>query len=518
MKTSTYPGGIPYIIGNELAERFSYYGMKAILMTFMTQHLLMGEGESVELIHKFGAGVYLFPILGAFLSDFFLGKYKTIISLSVVYTLGHLVMSLIENKTGMMVGLGLIALGSGGIKPCVSAHVGDQFDDSNQNLLDRIFNWFYLAVNLGAFVSTILTPILLEKFGPQIAFGIPGALMLLATLVFWLGNKKYVSIEPDKDQILKDLKNPETLKTIGKLLVVYLFISVFSALYEQTSSTWIIQANHFGMDKTIEFLSWKWEVLPSQIQSINPVMVLTLVPIFSFLVYPFIERFTTIKSLWKIATGMFIAAFSFFLLGIVEQKLLQGETVSISWHFWAFLIITIAEVLVNITALEISYKQAPVSLKSIIMGLYLLSHSLGNLITTGVNHAIVSPTEVVGLAGDKATSLEVKNKTFAVGEKIEIRESIGLKDKNGEDFKGTYLISGVNKNNIQLQGITTGKPIAGIQGVLTQGAQIYSAKLSGKAYFDFFGLLMLAAFVLFIPVAYFFKEKTIVQSANTNLH
>ena len=118
------------------------------------------------------SAVYFTPLLGAIVADAFFGKYKTIVSLSVVYCLGHLALALDETRLGLAVGLTLIAIGAGGIKPCVSAHVGDQFGKSNGHLLTKIFGWFYFSINLGAFASQIMTPILLDRFGPHI-FGVP---------------------------------------------------------------------------------------------------------------------------------------------------------------------------------------------------------------------------------------------------------------------------------------------------------------------------------------------------------
>ena len=140
--SKTMPKGIPYIIGNELAERFSFYGMKCILMVFMTKHLMNSSGESAAMdpneatywYHMFTSAVYYTPIFGAILSDAFFGKYRTILTLSIVYCLGHFALALDETRVGLMVGLTLISIGAGGIKPCVSAHVGDQFGKTNSYL------------------------------------------------------------------------------------------------------------------------------------------------------------------------------------------------------------------------------------------------------------------------------------------------------------------------------------------------------------------------------------------------
>ncbi|MEM6732273.1 MAG: MFS transporter, partial [Myxococcota bacterium] len=146
-----WPGGVPYIIGNEGCERFSYYGMRAILtlyLAFLFQETGMvaeaANAKATSVYHYFAAGVYFVPILGAIIADRLLGKYRTILWLSMVYTLGHLVLSLGEGSvTGTYAGLVLIALGSGGIKPCVSAHVGDQFGKGNWHLLSVMYQAFY---------------------------------------------------------------------------------------------------------------------------------------------------------------------------------------------------------------------------------------------------------------------------------------------------------------------------------------------------------------------------------------
>jgi POT family proton-dependent oligopeptide transporter len=135
VKTDKMPPGVPYIVGNEAAERFSYYGMNGILVFFMTHYLLNRQGQPAHMdpdqagawYHTFVSCVYLLPLLGALLGDAILGKYRTILYLSIVYCFGHLTLALDHTRVGLALGLGLIALGAGGIKPCVSANVGDQF-------------------------------------------------------------------------------------------------------------------------------------------------------------------------------------------------------------------------------------------------------------------------------------------------------------------------------------------------------------------------------------------------------
>lgn len=389
--TPRMPAGVPFIIGNEAAERFSFYGMKAILVVFMTKLLVdraglpapLSEGEAKIWYHAFTSAVYFFPLLGAVIADFVLGKYPTIMLLSLVYCAGHAALAVDETRAGLATGLALIAIGSGGIKPCVSAHVGDQFGTSNEHLLPRVFGWFYFAINLGAFASSLLTPWLLAHHGPQLAFGVPGLFMALATLVFWLGRHTFVHVPPAGLTALREAFGPEGRGAIFRLALVYLFVAVFWALFDQTGSSWVLQAER--LDRS--FLGLQW--LPSQVQAVNPLLVLGFIPLFSYGVWPLVGRVLPTPPLGRIAAGLFLAAAAFAIVAWTEHLIAAaapgGPAPSIGWQIAAYAVITAAEIMVSITCLEFSYTQAPLPLKSLVMGLYLLSVSAGNLLAAGVN-------------------------------------------------------------------------------------------------------------------------------------
>ena len=391
VKSTEMPKGIPYIIGNEAAERYSFYGMKTILVIFMTKYLMgkegpepMAEEEAMIWFHLFNSAVYFTPLLGAIVADVFFGKYKTIVSLSIVYCLGHMALALDETRVGMSIGLTLIAIGAGGIKPCVSAHVGDQFGGTNGHLLTKVYAWFYFSINLGAFASQIMTPILLDTYGPQLAFGVPGGLMLLATIVFWMGRNKFVHIPAGGSGFLNEAFSKDGLMIIGRLCVVYLFVAMFWALFDQTGSAWVLQADR--MDRN--WLGTEW--LPSQIGAINPIMIMVFIPIFTGLIYPAINRFFPLTPLRKIGIGFFVAIPSFLIPAWIELQIADGEFPNIIWQILAYVFLTAAEVLISITCLEFSYTQAPKKMKSLILGFFLISVSLGNLFTAGVNHFIMN--------------------------------------------------------------------------------------------------------------------------------
>ncbi|MCW0220525.1 MAG: POT family MFS transporter [Prosthecobacter sp.] len=394
--TASMPPGIPFIIGNELAERFSYYGMRAILMIFMTTTLvthegakdLMSEAEASKWIHAYMAAVYLTPLAGGLIADLWLGKYRTIISLSMVYCLGHLVLAVDSTRLGLLCGLSLVAIGAGGIKPCVASHVGDQFGKSNAHLLPRIYNWFYFSINFGSMFATLLTPWLMKHYGPHVAFGVPGLLMFVATILFWLGRHQFAHIPPQPKEFMQELERPEVLRSLGGLVMIYLFITMFWSLFDQTASRWVSQATH--MDLHVFGL----EILPDQMQSANPLLVMLLIPLFTFGLYPLVDRFFTLTPLRKICLGFALAALSFVIPALVETWIEAGETPTIWWQILAYLLITGAEVMVSITALEFSYTQAPARLKSVIMALFYASVFLGNVFTSAVNFSI----ETTGLS------------------------------------------------------------------------------------------------------------------------
>ncbi|MCH2145778.1 MAG: POT family MFS transporter [Phycisphaerales bacterium] len=396
--TKSLPGGIPYIIGNEAAERFSFYGMKGILVVFMTTYLwvmsgdpnaaAMPDAEARAWYHLFTGSVYLTPFIGAIIADAFLGKYLTIMLLSIVYCIGHGMLALMGASFGdselsanlfLFLGLSIIAIGSGGIKPCVSAHVGDQFGESNGFWLSKVFGWFYVSINMGAFISNLLTPWLLKWYGPHWAFGVPGVLMAIATVLFWMGRHKFIHVPPGGLKFLREIFSLEGLKAIGKLAIIYAFVAVFWALFDQTGSSWVLQAENMNR----EWLGFTW--LESQIQAINPIMILIYVPLFGFVIYPIVDKVFSLTPIRKIAIGLFLMVPGFAIVSMLQDWIDAGQTPSIGWQVLAYAILTASEVMVSITCLEFSYTQAPRKMKSLIMAAFLASVTLGNYFTMGVN-------------------------------------------------------------------------------------------------------------------------------------
>lgn len=401
-----HPPGLLYIVGNEAAERFSYYGMKAILVVFMTTYLVdssgslktMSEGEATFWYHIFGMANYFVPVIGAVIADAVWGKYRTIIILSLVYCLGHLALAIDDTRFGLLAGLGLIAIGSGGIKPCVSAHLGDQYRDARPGSISEGYSLFYISINLGAFISTLLTPLLLQRYGPQVAFGVPGVLMAIATFIFWRGRSRYISQPPTSlRKYLRELREPEHRVATLRVLLLFALLSVFWALFDQTGSSWVLQAE--AMNRVIHLpFGLHIEVLASQVQALNPILILILAPLFTWVIYPRLARQGWLSTRGKIVFGMVVAALAFAIIGYAQGLIQQGESPTVWWQIWAYLILTIAEVVVSITALELAYTNAPTTRRSLITSFYLLSVALGN----GLTALIAGPFS--GLIGEPSNS------------------------------------------------------------------------------------------------------------------
>lgn len=396
-----FPPGVPYIIGNEAAERFSYYGMKGILALFMAKYLVtstgaadhMSEHDADAYTHWFVSGVYFLPIFGALLSDGVLGKYRTIFWLSIVYCFGHFALAMNDTRLGLAIGLTLICFGAGGIKPCVSANVGDQFGPSNKHLLSKTFGWFYFSINAGSFISSLLCPYLLESkdYGPHWAFGVPGVAMFVASVAFWLGRKKMVHVPPAGLGFLKTTFSKEGLGVLGRLSSIYVFIIIFWALWDQSNGVeWTLQAEK--MNRFVPWLPWldlgfsPWHfhsgwgltLSAAQVQTANPILILIFIPLVNYVIYPAIDKVFPLTPLRKIGIGLFITSASFLVIAYVQQQIDAGLKPDINWQLLAYVIITLGEAMVSITGLEFSYTQAPTSMKSAVMALFLFAVSAGN--------------------------------------------------------------------------------------------------------------------------------------------
>ncbi|KAK9298287.1 hypothetical protein QLX08_008303 [Tetragonisca angustula] len=356
-----YPKSIFFIISNEFCERFSFYGMRTVLTLYLKNQLKYTDDMSTVIYHVFTMLLYFFPIFGAMLADSLLGKFRTIFYLSIIYAAGQLLLSLsaapplgIPDREFSMVGLVLIAVGTGGIKPCVSAFGGDQFIlPQQEQYLSTFFSLFYFSINSGSLISTFLTPVLRSSvscFGDttcySLAFLVPAILMTLSIVIFVLGKPLYKIVKPTGNVVLNVTKcvsyaiyKKVTLKGVKKMhwldyandeydtslikdikaalqvMILFIPLPIFWALFDQQGSRWTFQATRMNGEIGNFLLE------PDQMQVFNPLLVLVFIPLFETCVYPLMGKIGLRTPLRILSIGGFLASLSFVAAALVELEL-----------------------------------------------------------------------------------------------------------------------------------------------------------------------------------------------------
>ncbi|XP_056012768.1 solute carrier family 15 member 2-like [Ostrea edulis] len=355
-----YPSSIYFILGNEFCERFSYYGMGAVLILYLTNWLGFSEDVGTSIFHSFVMLCYFSPLLGAILADGYIGRYKTILFVSLLYATGNLVMAVTAVPPpewyGPAVGLILIGFGTGGIKPNVASFGADQFRADQEKERYIFFSAFYFAINLGSMLSIILTPILradVKCYGGEcypLAFGIPAVLMVLSTVIFIAGSSLYKKVPSSGNLIGKSFKcilwglygkikncgsrnkkdhwlyyadskfEPEFIREVQILLkVLFMFIPapLFWALASQQGSRWTLQAEKLNGD-----LGVFGTIKPDQTSALNPFLILVLIPLFEKFIYPCCNKFHFLtRPLQRMSAGMMLTVISFIMAGLLQIKI-----------------------------------------------------------------------------------------------------------------------------------------------------------------------------------------------------
>ncbi len=471
------PAQIPFIIGNEGCERFSFYGMRNILTVFLVSSLLTylpeadRAGAAKNVFHTFVIGVYFFPLLGGWIADRFWGKYHTIFWLSLVYCAGQLCLALfVDSRPGFYAGLCLIALGSGGIKPCVSAFVGDQFDQTNKHRAKVVFDAFYWIINFGSFFASLLMPIFLRSLGPAIAFGVPGALMFISTVILWLGRKRYVMVPPAPPDPHSFLNVSRTalasgapglaLAGLGVLVAGLAFVLLpgFENLVKAGCLALVAVIAFGGMgvwlqlegargrhpDEAVEGVRSVLRVLvlfalvtpfwslfdqkastwvlqadamtkphwfqSSQMQALNPALVMLLIPFNNLVLFPAMRRAgVEVTALRRMTAGIAFSGVAWVIVGGMQLVLDGGHAFTIAWQVLPYAFLTLGEVLVSATGLEFAYSQAPQAMKGALMSFWLLAVTVGNLWVLVANAAVknTAVTNFIASTGFGVTAFQM---------------------------------------------------------------------------------------------------------------
>ncbi|KAK3031384.1 hypothetical protein RJ639_036092 [Escallonia herrerae] len=475
----------PYILGNECCERLAYYGINTNLVNYLKFQLNQSSVVAVNNVTNWSGTCYVTPLLGAFLADAYLGRYWTIAIFSIIYVFGMTLLTLSASVHGLKppcdgnnvchpsgsqvgvfyIGLYLIALGTGGIKPCVSSFGADQFDDSDEiekRSKSSFFNWFYLSINIGALVAATVLVWIQTNVGWGWGFGIPAVAMAAAVVSFFSGTRLYrnqtpggspltrifqvivascrkVKVEvPKDDSLLFETSDEEStvkgsrkldhtkqlsffdkaavetqsdrikgsvnawrlcsvtqveeLKSIIRLLPIWATGIIFSTVYSQMGTLFVLQGN------TMDLHMYKSFEIPSASLSLfDTVSVIFWVPVYDRLIVPFARKYTGHKNgftqLQRIAIGLVISIFAMVAaatLEVLRLKMVREHnyyeykhiSMSIFWQVPQYFIIGCAEVFTFIGQLEFFYEQAPDAMRSLCSALSLTTAALGNYLST----------------------------------------------------------------------------------------------------------------------------------------
>ncbi|KAI9004766.1 POT family-domain-containing protein [Gaertneriomyces semiglobifer] len=455
------PKAIYFIIPNELGERFCYYGVQPLLKNYFQNILGQSKHRANSLVHTWKAITYFCPLIGAAVSDSWLDKYKTIVSLSFVYLLGltlnsvfatqgviGTITSAVTNEAGDIISEGtylptwgallslyLISLGTGGIKPCVSAHGGDQFLDVQEYGLNKFYNYFYMSINVGAVVSSYVTPVIKDKtcYGLtkacySYAFGFCTIVFGIALGVFIFGKRYYRVVPPAGVFIPGQLAKTAitwivswvgsgfsvaTARTAaaekhGNSLVVEMFdvARVMMALLPAPFFWMAFDQNGTSWQGLTDQMNTRGFLTSEQINSIiNPLLIVILAPIFANFIYPTIDKVFGKGSfglLRRMCLGMFFCASSFIVCGImqkhvtsnckVETELIAGKDVDTcidrgfhaAWFLIPYFLMTTGEVLFSISGLNFTYQEVGKRTKSSSAAIWLLGTGIGNFLSTAL--------------------------------------------------------------------------------------------------------------------------------------
>lgn len=406
------------IVANEFCERYCFYSIRSVLFTFLISDYNLSIEKTTFLVHMFVFLSYLFGVLGGIIADGFIGRYKTIIYFNFIYFLGNVMLlcSSIRNNFFVLIsGLVLISMGTGGIKPCISAFGGDQLKNANKKNMETFFSIFYFSINAGSLFGIIFSPILAtyncksKDSCFSNSFKVSTFLHSVSIIMFLLGSLNYTKVNPDKQFLIRlwryirvkyselfSIKKPsaqieqiedvqiicpDTQKDVHKTLKIFkifLFVPFFWMLYDQHSSSWIDQGNK--MNTQFKIFNYNLAIYPSQMSAINSLSVIFMIPLFVRYIYPALnKRGMLINPLEKMYLGLALCILSFGFSTFVQIIVDSGYKLNIFFQIPQYLILTAGEILMSITGLQFAYSQSPETMKSLVFSGWLLTTALGNL-------------------------------------------------------------------------------------------------------------------------------------------
>jgi proton-dependent oligopeptide transporter, POT family len=392
-----HPAGLFILFFTEMWERFSYYGMRAILVLYLVSEstgfnpgLGWSNGDALALYGWYTMMVYVMSVPGGYIADKLLGQKKSVLFGGILLVIGHSTLA-IEQMWAFYTGLVFIVLGCGMLKPNISTMVGGLYKPGDIRR-DKGFTIFYIGINLGAFISSLVVGYVGEVYGWHYGFGLAGIGMALGLLQYLIGLKylkqvgDFLGATKDNKEVMNKPLTKIEIDRIVVLLISFLLVIVFWGAFEQAGGL----MNIYTMEKTDRFIG-DWQVPASWFQSINAMFIIffgTAVAI--FWANRKLKGMVS-TSLFKMCIGLIIMGVGFFFMtGATAQYEATGSS-AMYWLVFAYLFHTIGELCLSPVALSYVTKLAPVKYASIMMGIYFAMTGFGS--------------KLAGLLGEWSSSL-----------------------------------------------------------------------------------------------------------------
>jgi proton-dependent oligopeptide transporter, POT family len=401
-----HPRGLAFLFSTEMWERFSYYGMRALLVLYMVKYLLLPEradsviglatlrsvfegifgplGTQPFSSHIYGLYtglVYFTPFFGGILADRYLGQHRTIVIGASLMAVGHFMMAF---EPLFLFALIALVLGNGCFKPNMSAQVGSLYQHGDPRR-DRAYSIFYVGINLGAFLAPLVCGTLGEEVGWHYGFGAAGVGMTAGLLIYLYALNSY-ALPPDeyhRSKAMGEYRGPLDRierRAVFSILLLFLPTTLFWATYEQQGNTIALWADDYT-DRTVNLIFWRGEIPVTWFQSINPLMIIAFTPFVVALWARQARRGTEPSTINKMALGCFGVTLANLIMVGAAWQAGGAPDASWLWLFAYFVVITIGELYLSPVGLSLVSKAAPARMVSMMMGVWLGTSFIGNFIS-----------------------------------------------------------------------------------------------------------------------------------------
>ena len=439
-----HPKGLFVCFATEMWERFSYYGMRALLILYLTKHWEFTDTTSYLIYGAYTSLVYIMPVFGGMLADQILGSKKAVTYGAILLVFGHLGMTVESSEQVFYLSLALIVSGVGFLKPNISTMVGALYEEGDPRR-DSGFTIFYMGINIGAFTATLLCGYLGEEIGWAYGFGAAGIGMLLGLIIFLWGQKYLEGLaEPPSNKYMTKINGisyenwayisgvvmvlitwflVQNSQLVGQLLggfgvifigawlfyallkcapeerdrlivvgILILFSLIFWALFEQAGSSLNILTDR-GVDRVI----FGWEVPASMFQSLNAGFIFTIAPLFAFLWIALAKRNIEPSTPVKFSIGIFFVGLGFLAL-VYGMESSDGLQTGIIWIVLIYLLHTLGELCLSPVGLSSVTKLSPQRIVGFMMGMWFFASAAGNFVAGEIAKA--TATDVSGTSAD----------------------------------------------------------------------------------------------------------------------